>query len=333
MADLDLGWIEDFLEVARQGNFTGAARARGIRQSTLSRRVQSLERWLGTDLLKRESRRLELTEQGQVFRDDAEKIVISLRDAKYNAEQAAPPRATRFYTLHTLSATFVPRVISAIRKSLHDDALNTKTSIIVGNISDCVEAIVHRTAPFMISYESEQNRILFTDDTLEALFPTDRPHIRQERIQSIRIAKDRLIPVCPGGQRDHYEAMLRSGEPIPYSTYSPGTYLSDLVARKIEELELELHKKLRMVDDAQMADTLRNLVREGQGVAWVLLSTARRALDAGEIARFDFGLGQRTNIELNIKMFRSTDFSGPTIERIWSISQTLEQVLTPSDAI
>lgn len=331
MAALDFEWLEDFLEVARVGSMRVAADHRGINQSTLSRRIQSLERWLGTDLLDPDAARVTLTKPGLVFQKAAQALVIAVRDAKFEVEKAAPPRATRFYTLHTLSATFVPRVIGEIRKQLRDNELNTKTSLIVGNISECVEAIVNRTTPFMISYESKQHRVLFSDENLQVLYPDDPFDVRRERVQSIVIAEDKLIPVCPGKEHSKYKKMIQSKTPIPYSTYSAGTYLGELVSDKIKERQLDRFLTPEPVDDAQMADTLRNLVREGQGIAWVLHSTAQRAIKLQEVDRFDFGLGNNANIDLEIKLFRAADYSSPTIDRIWKIAGTLKDILSPGD--
>jgi LysR family transcriptional regulator, hypochlorite-specific transcription factor HypT len=313
---LDLEWLEGFLEVADPRSFTLAAQSRGVNQSSLSRRIQSLELWLGTDLLNREITPLELTRPGHVFLPEAKNIVATARDAHLRARQAAPPKTIRIYTIHTLAATFVPVFIRTIRKEMHDDEFEMKTSVLVGTISECVEAISYGADPFMISYESPKYKVQFRGDV-----PTGK-------IESIRIARDRLIPVCATRNYQIYTKMLKSGTPqIPYSTYSEGTYLSHFVEEKINDLGLK--ERLKRVDDAQMADTLRNLVREDQGIAWVLHSTARHALKE-ELKPFEFGQGKDSHIDLDITLFHATDDTSPIIERIWKILKTLEKQLSPN---
>ena len=56
-----------FLEVARSGSFTAAARALGIPKSTLSEKIRDLEEGLGTTLIIRTTRSLRLTEAGQTY--------------------------------------------------------------------------------------------------------------------------------------------------------------------------------------------------------------------------------------------------------------------------
>ncbi len=65
MIDLNRSWM--FLEVARSGSFTAAARALGIPKSTLSEKIRDLEEGLGTTLIIRTTRSLRLTEAGQTY--------------------------------------------------------------------------------------------------------------------------------------------------------------------------------------------------------------------------------------------------------------------------
>jgi LysR family transcriptional regulator, benzoate and cis,cis-muconate-responsive activator of ben and cat genes len=53
--------------IAQEGNFIRAARKLGITQPSLTKKVQSLERSIGTKLLERTSRRVELTKAGRLF--------------------------------------------------------------------------------------------------------------------------------------------------------------------------------------------------------------------------------------------------------------------------
>lgn len=60
----ELSNLETFVKVADLGSFTEAARALGVRQPTVSRRVAELERSLGVALVVRTTRRVSLTEAG-----------------------------------------------------------------------------------------------------------------------------------------------------------------------------------------------------------------------------------------------------------------------------
>lgn len=60
-----------FVEVVKARGFRGAAAAVGIPNSTLSRRISSLEKTIGLRLLHRTTRKVELTEAGHIYFNDA----------------------------------------------------------------------------------------------------------------------------------------------------------------------------------------------------------------------------------------------------------------------
>jgi DNA-binding transcriptional LysR family regulator len=68
-----------FVEVVKAGGFRHAAEALGIPNSTLSRRISSLEKAIGLRLLNRTTRKIELTEAGQIYFDRCKRIVDEAR--------------------------------------------------------------------------------------------------------------------------------------------------------------------------------------------------------------------------------------------------------------
>jgi DNA-binding transcriptional LysR family regulator len=65
---ISMGQVEYFLAAEREGTFTGAARACGVRQPTLSQCLKELELALGGALFKRAKRGVELTALGRAVR-------------------------------------------------------------------------------------------------------------------------------------------------------------------------------------------------------------------------------------------------------------------------
>jgi DNA-binding transcriptional LysR family regulator len=79
MVDVDrLTSMTVFAKVASTRSFSGAARALGISQATASKHVQTLECWLGTRLLHRTTRRVALTEAGESFFLQCERILADM---------------------------------------------------------------------------------------------------------------------------------------------------------------------------------------------------------------------------------------------------------------
>ena len=88
---MDIKLLEDFVCLATQESFTAASRERNVTQSALSRRVKSLETWLGTELINRDSKPFVLTPQGRIFVLEARVILRNL----YNAREAARVLGTK----------------------------------------------------------------------------------------------------------------------------------------------------------------------------------------------------------------------------------------------
>jgi DNA-binding transcriptional LysR family regulator len=70
-----------FVDVAREGSFSGAARRRGMQPSSVSRQIDTLESQLGTPLFLRSTRLLTLTDAGEALLVRARRILDELADA------------------------------------------------------------------------------------------------------------------------------------------------------------------------------------------------------------------------------------------------------------
>lgn len=68
-----------FVEVVKAKGFRGAAEVLGMPNSTLSRRISALEKAIGLRLLHRTTRKIELTEAGQIYFERCKRIVDEAR--------------------------------------------------------------------------------------------------------------------------------------------------------------------------------------------------------------------------------------------------------------
>jgi DNA-binding transcriptional LysR family regulator len=128
--------VEGFLEVARLGSVSRAAKALYVTQPTLTTRLHALEREVGARLFRRTRQGMRLTDAGRAFLPHAERAVRSLREGRQaivdldsgEAGQlllaAAPAVST--YLLPAWLARFVaahPRVEVAVRTGHSEDVL------------------------------------------------------------------------------------------------------------------------------------------------------------------------------------------------------------------
>lgn len=123
--------IRGFYYVARSQSFSKAARLVNLTQSTVTLQIQSLERDLGLQLIKRDSKPISLTEAGEEFYKIAcplmhefESVVEKFLNYKKEKEQKHIDIAVH----HIAISYLMPRVIAAFKK-LHPQAKITIRNI------------------------------------------------------------------------------------------------------------------------------------------------------------------------------------------------------------
>ncbi|HEV2675308.1 MAG TPA: LysR family transcriptional regulator [Aliidongia sp.] len=95
MARLDInrsGEMEVFVRVVAEGGFSAAARALRMTPSAISKLVARLEARLGTRLVNRSTRKLQLTIEGAAFHERALQVLSDLDEAERSVATCAVPR-------------------------------------------------------------------------------------------------------------------------------------------------------------------------------------------------------------------------------------------------
>lgn len=88
-----------FVRVVEHGSFIGAAKSLRLPKTTVSRKVQELESRLGAQLLHRTTRKLGLTEAGNVYYEHSQRIARDLTEAESAVSQLqAGPRGWLRFT-------------------------------------------------------------------------------------------------------------------------------------------------------------------------------------------------------------------------------------------
>jgi DNA-binding transcriptional LysR family regulator len=82
--------MEEFLSVAEHGSFVAAAQALGLTSSGVGKAVQKLESRLGVRLFTRTTRRVQLTQEGALFRERCQALVrdLDMAEAEVDAQRS-----------------------------------------------------------------------------------------------------------------------------------------------------------------------------------------------------------------------------------------------------
>jgi LysR family transcriptional regulator, flagellar master operon regulator len=151
---MDTEFARTFLVVVAAGNFVNAASRLHITQSTVSARIQALERQLGATLFRRGRGGVELTTAGQRFLHHAKNLIRTLEQARHDIGQPDGFRGT--LTIRSRIALldgFLPRWAGWMRSDYPEIALRLE----IGFEEDIIQGVMQGTVDLGLLY-TPQNR-------------------------------------------------------------------------------------------------------------------------------------------------------------------------------
>jgi len=114
---MDWDDLHTFLTIARHGTLSGAARALGVTQPTMGRRLTALEARSGARLLQRHPQGYALTSLGEAVLGNAERIEAEVMSAErtITGRDVALAGLVRVTTVDTLAATILTPALAALQ--------------------------------------------------------------------------------------------------------------------------------------------------------------------------------------------------------------------------
>lgn len=136
---MEIRVLKYFLAVAREQNITNAAESLHLTQPTLSRQLKDLEDELKTTLFIRGKRKIELTEDGILFRKRAEEIIDLVDKTKSELQNSSNTISGEIFIGggETLGMNFIANILN----KLHSDYANIRYNIFSGNGDDVCEKL------------------------------------------------------------------------------------------------------------------------------------------------------------------------------------------------
>jgi DNA-binding transcriptional LysR family regulator len=163
----DVHKLRVFAAVAQHLSFTRAAQTLFLTQSAVSHTIAALESELNTPLLRREGKRVSLTEPGRVLLDHAHRLFIALDEATADVKRAARPELGRLRIGASPAACqyLVPESLREFRESYPDFEL----SISVGDSPQVSRELREGTVDLGLLIRTDRDKQLtfhdlFTDD-------------------------------------------------------------------------------------------------------------------------------------------------------------------------
>ncbi|MFA0929293.1 LysR substrate-binding domain-containing protein [Pseudomonas syringae pv. tagetis] len=297
---MQIKWLDDLLAVAEWKNFSRAAEIRCVTQSALSRRIKSLEEWVGAELVDRGTYPVQLTPAGRTFCDESREALAGLMRLRSSLREVErmPGRSIQVTAGHSLSMTFLPKWLTQFQQ--HNEQFNAR--VVAANIHDAVIALEEGGCDLMIVYHHPLAPIL----------------LDPAKFASLTLGHDAFIPLCaPDGKgQPLYRLPGTSVKSVPHLAYTATTFLgrvADIVIKNGPSVTL-----LERCYEADMAMLLMRMAIEGYGVAWLPQSAVINELQRGELVKAG---GDEWSTRLEIRSYCSLSNENPTMRSLW---KTLE---------
>lgn len=200
-----------FLEVAKEKSFTRAAAKVNIESSPLSRAIKDLEAQLGVQLLYRTKGRIDLTWAGEVFVDEARRILAFVEMAQARVKSAA--QGYRGHLRVGLADGLAQPNLTRLLARCREDEPRTEIQIFEMTLSEMLVALKHDQLDAGFTIDSDESSgCSQTPVWIERpafAVPTRHPLLALDRIPLSEAARYPLIMCHPERCASGYKAIRR----------------------------------------------------------------------------------------------------------------------------
>jgi len=292
---MELKWIEDYLALARHGSFSKAAEARFVTQPAFSRRIRSLENWLGLTLVDRSKYPTSFTEAGQEFLEHAQGLKAQIYGSRDQLRSLVQDQnVLTILSQHTLSVSFFPGWLQNIEPLLG----GALPKVHAGNLHDSLESFLAGAGEFLLCFS----------------FPDIFHELERPDIESIQVGTDLLVPVSAVNERGQPLYSAAQSDPLRLLTYPKESFFGKLIMREcLTPLEDTL--PVQRVCENAFAEGLKALVDKGYGVAWLPRCLINRELEEGRMQVLSAPL---VSVELPIRLYRFRSGYSDVGDKFWN---------------
>lgn len=266
---MNLKQLEAFVQVAEKKNFSKAAKSMFLTQPTVSAHISGLEKELNTRLLVRNTKEVELSEEGSRLYEYAKQIILLTEQIaeEFKEEPEAGEQSVVTIAASTVPAQYLlPEILAKFRQKYPKEQFQIQESDSTG----VVEQVVSRNVDIGLT-GTEMSRkhcefLPFYEDDLIVITPNTEQFRRRKQGGSVL-------------------DWLRS-EPLILREEGSGTRKETM---KILQ-QLGVHQEeLNIIASVENPETIKRSVSSGMGISILSALAARDAVSSGAVLGFSLG--------------------------------------------
>ncbi|MEH6443554.1 MAG: LysR family transcriptional regulator [Oceanospirillaceae bacterium] len=294
---MDIKWMEDFLALVKHGSFTKAAEVRNVTQPGFSRRIRSLEHWLGVDLVDRNVFPTKLTKAGEDSLQGMRHSLSSIYELRAKLqESAAHEKMLILSTQHSLSISFFPKWYQKVKSAMNNIGVRVNAS----DLHDCLVSFLEGQSDLLLCYFS----------------PDIYPELERLNISGLEIGSEYLLPVCASN------SALCSAAPANSSCIEmvgfPSESFFGRIIRQHCLPKIPVEQRFKLICETAQSDSVKGMVSQGIGMSWLPATVVEEDLARGELVQ----IPNLPTYEMKVMLYRQATARTPEVEKLWqSLSQ------------
>jgi DNA-binding transcriptional LysR family regulator len=293
---MQLEWLEDFIELARTRSLSRAAQNRCVTHPAFGRRIKALEDWVGVALIERKQP-LSLTPAGLLFLEAASQSLGLLNTARsqFRTMELNRDEPVKIATGRTLASHFFPDWYEGLNQRFG----TFPVSLVTSGAQEAIGRVSAGEVDLLLIFSSPLTKILLDAD----------------RFESLVLAREQMVPVsAPDSQGlPLFQISPSTGaSSVPWLAFAPTLALRGVLAQHLAALPQRL--ALRMTYQADSYESILQMAKRGNGLAWLPQMVVDAALMAGELV---LAGGAELAISFDISLHRSRSNQAEQVMRIW----------------
>lgn len=311
---MDLYLFRDLLRLSQTGNFSQAAQLCNLSQSAFSRRIRSLEAWVGVTLVDRSRQPVRLTPAGlQMLEAGTQALdrVEHERSQLLEAQSLPDKYVVTFGAQHSIGWRFYPTWLQSFEETYGPILSRLRAD----DLPNCLRDLQNGDVDFVIAYESAHVR--YCD--------TGRRMARSNALplETLKIGQDTLIPVSKPTPDGAPLFDLNSGLlELPFLRFGDEAPIGQHLGSLFEQEKIQ--ERLRVVYENAMAGALRIRARDGMGVAWLPETLVAQDIRSGALVQTG---RPEWSVPLEITLFRNDKHTNRLTRSIWSFLETRHPIM------
>jgi LysR family transcriptional regulator, hypochlorite-specific transcription factor HypT len=293
---MELKWLEDFLSLADTLNFSRSAEARNVTQPALSRRIRSLEEWLGVDLVNRSSYPISLTAAGKLFRDFARESVARTYSTRTLLRgETASDEIVHFSAPHALILDFLSEWI--LEMGAEFGAMIPRLTA-TNTYEGLLSLVEGQTCDFAIVYHHPQVPIV----------------LPEHRYPFLTLRNETLVPLIAANVHGRAGTHLPGSKdrPIPFIAFPASLFMGQIVELILARADHPVH--LRKCYETDLLEAAKAMILAGRGIGWLPKGIVSKELANGSLML----AGSEDWCEaIDIRIYYAVENRRPLPGRLW----------------